>query len=169
MGVLSRSEQRATNDLVPLMPPFKAEYVFGGMPEFMCRVVRGLLPDIKVRVGARPSTPIWLVNTTTPTKQGINAHGVARVGYMLKVMQPMVAELGQAAGQRRHEALKAMEHCKSYYQLLALSTDALLQQAASAPTKYSAEEWMALVNTQVPGRSVTAAQKQQMSRVVGGQ
>lgn len=54
---------------------------------------------------------------------------------MLKVMQPMVAELGQAAGQRRHEALKAVEHCKSYYQMLALSTDALLQQAASAPTR----------------------------------
>lgn len=78
--------------------------------------------------------------------QGINAHGVARVGYMLKVMQPMVAELGQAAGQRRHEALKAMEHCKSYYQMLALSTDALLQQAVAAPTKCGAllyvEAWL---------------------------
>lgn len=52
VGVLSRSEQRATNDLVPLMPPNKAEYVFGGLPEFMCRVVCGLLPDIKVGRGA---------------------------------------------------------------------------------------------------------------------
>lgn len=55
--------------------------------------------------------------------------------HMIKVLQPVIAELGQASGQRRHEAVKAMDNCKAYYELLALSTDALLQQASATPTK----------------------------------
>ncbi len=55
--------------------------------------------------------------------------------HMIKVLQPVIAELGQASGQRHHEAVKAMDACKAYYQMLALSTDALLQQAAATPDK----------------------------------
>ncbi len=46
-----RSEQRAISDLVPLMSPTKAEYVFGSVPDVVSSIIRRLLPDIKVRGG----------------------------------------------------------------------------------------------------------------------
>lgn len=94
--------------------------------------------------GAHESTS-HMVTCAARGAQEINQHGVARMCRLLAVLQPGLSSLGAAGGAFRPEAARAFEKARAYYGLLTLPPEALLKAAADRPDRFTAPEYLALL------------------------
>ena len=134
--------------LAPYLPPDRRLYVFGSLPPAVVQITVGMLPKF-------------------PT---IDAACVSRVCRVLSALQPVLCSAGGVGetqlGPGMPDPTRQLEKAKFYYSLLTQTPDIVVATAAAKSRRFSAEEYMALLNAPVPGRRVTAEHKQQMQIVM---
>lgn len=64
---------------------------------------------------------------------------------MLAVLQPFLAGLGATMSLFRPEAARHLEKARAYYAHICYSPQALIAAAIAKPTRFSAKEYMALL------------------------
>ena len=77
--------------------------------------------------------------------QELNKAGVAKMSRILAVLQPFLVSLGAEGGMYRPEITKHLEKARNYYAHLTYTPSLLVTAAAAKPSKFTLQEWMALV------------------------
>lgn len=82
--------------------------------------------------------------------QEINSAGAARMVNQLAALQPALASLGSSGGGSFvPEASRAFERARTYYTLLTAPAESLLKSAAERSDRFTASEYMALLQVKV--------------------
>ena len=85
------------------------------------------------------------MNELFSSMQAMNQAGLARMCRMLAVLQPFLAGLGATMSLFRPEAARHLEKARAYYAHLTYSPQALIAAALSKPTRFTAKEYLALL------------------------
>lgn len=145
---LARVVTQLDEALAPYLPPDRRLYVFGSLPPAVVQLAVGMLPKFSI----------------------VDSACVSRVCRVLSALQPVLCAAGGVGdtqlGPGMPDPTRQLEKAKFYYSLLTQNPDTVVATAAAKSRRFSAEEYMALLNAHVPGRRVTAEHKHHMQVVL---
>jgi hypothetical protein len=151
IAALGRVISSLDEALAPYLPPERRMYIFGTIPSLTMQIAVSMLPEFKV----------------------IDSGCVSRVCRLLSGLQPMLGAVGGVSSEVPAPAggfdpMRQLEKAKLYYSLLVHTPDSLLAAVELKPQRFSAEEYEALLDVNVPGRVITKEHRQRLHAALAG-